>query len=176
MKALLHISLLFFLSVLLYSCPYSSPYQLDTTPSIYVEDALMGNWATIFKKPSGKEVPVKMILSKKNETEYNIAFTGQLDELKPFKLITKDTMSGTAFMSTVDGKQFLNITIKGTNYIAELKLKDDKLSLLPMAEHFTSKMVQNNTDLRNCLDFHCKTRVHPIYDDDFCLYDMVRVN
>jgi hypothetical protein len=162
--------------VLLYSCPYSSPYQLDTTPSIYVEDALMGNWATIFKKPNGKEVPVKMVLSKKNETEYNIAFTGQLDELKPFKLITKDTMSGSAFMSTVDGKQFLNITIKGTNYIAELKLKDDKLSLLPMAEHFTSKMVQNNAELRNCLDFHCKTRVHPIYDDDFCLYDMVRVN
>lgn len=168
--------MLFFLSVLLCSCPYSSPYLLDEVPSIYVEDLLLGNWATIFKKPNGKEVPVKMILSRKSETEYNIAFTGQLDELKPFKVLYKDSVSGTAFMSTVAGNQFLNITIKGTNYIAELKLKNNKLSLLPMAEHFTSKMVQTNAELRNCLEFHYKTRVHPIYDDDFCLHDMVRVN
>jgi hypothetical protein len=117
-----------------------------------------------------------MILSKKSDTEYSIAFTGQLDELKPFKLVSKDSVNGSAFMSTVAGKQFLNITIKGTNYIAELKLNDNKLSLLPLAEHFTSKMVQNNSELRNCLEFHYKTRVHPIYDDDFCLYEMVRVN
>ena len=136
----------------------------------------MGNWATFITKPNGKEVPIKMILSKKNDTEYNIAFTGQLDELKPFKLVNKDSVNGTAFMSTVAGKQFLNITIKGTNYIAELKLKDDKLSLMPLAEHFTSKMVQNNAELRNCLEFHYKTRVRPIYDDDFCLIEMVRVN
>jgi len=175
-KAIINISLLFFLSVLLCSCPYSSPYVLDENPTIYVEDALLGNWATIFKKPNGKEVPVKMILGKKTDTEYSIAFTGQLDELKPFKLVNKDSVTGSAFMSTVAGKQFLNITIKGTNYIAELKLDDNKLSLLPLAEHFTSKMVQNNVELRNCLEFHYKTRVHPIYDDDFCLYEMVRVN
>jgi hypothetical protein len=176
MKAIINIPLLFFLSLLLCSCPYSSPYLLDENPTIYVEDALLGNWALFFKKPGGKEVPIKMMLSKKSGTEYNIAFTGQMDELKPFKLVYRDSVTGTAFMSTVAGKQFLNITIKGTNYIAELKLKDDKLSLLPLAEHFTSKMVQNNSELRNCLEFHYKTRVHPIYDDDFCLYEMVRVN
>jgi hypothetical protein len=177
MKTFFTISLLFILSTLLCSCPYSSQYLLDESPNIYVEDDLLGSWATFIKKPvSGKEEPVKLILSKKSETEYNIAFTGKLDELRPFKLVYKDSVSGTAFMSTVASRQFLNITIKGTNYIAELKYKDGSLSLLPLVEHFTGKMIQNNSELRNCVEFHYKTRVHAMYDDDFCLKDMVRVN
>ena len=177
MKLFFSTLLLFLLSILLCSCPYSSPYQLDESPNIYVEDDLLGSWATFVKKPvTGKDEPVKLILSKKNDTEYNIAFTGKLDELRPFKLIAKDSIRGTAFMSTVAGKQFLNISIKGTNYIAELKLKDGALSLLPLVEHFTGKIIQNNSELRNCVEFHYKTRVHALYDDDFCLKDMVKVN
>ena len=176
MKTIFTISLLFFLSVLLCSCPYSSPYKLDESPSIYVEDDLLGSWATFVKKPNGKEEPVKLILTKKNDTEYNIAFTGYLNELKPFKVLVKDSVNGTAFMSTVAGRQFLNITIKGTNYIAELKLKDGMLSLLPLIEHFTSKMIFNNSELRNSVEFHYKTRVHAMYDDDFCLKEMIKVN
>jgi hypothetical protein len=176
MKTIFSITLLFFLSVLLCSCPYSSPYKLDETPSIYVEEEILGSWATFVKKPNGKEEPVKLILSKKNDTEYNVAFTGYLNELKPFKVLVKDSVNGTAFMSTVAGRQFLNITIKGTNYIAELKLKDGMLSLLPLIEHFTSKMIFNNSELRNSVEFHYKTRVHAMYDDDFCLKEMVKVN
>ncbi|WP_462254827.1 hypothetical protein [Ferruginibacter sp.] len=176
MKTIFSITLLFFLSVLLCSCPYSSPYKLDESPSIYVEEEILGSWATFVKKPNGKEEPVKLILSKKNDTEYNIAFTGYLNELKPFKVLVKDSVSGTAFMSTAAGRQFLNITIKGTNYIAELKFKDGLLSLLPLVEHFTSKMILNNTELRNSVEFHYKTRVHAMYDDDFCLKEMVKVN
>ena len=108
--------------------------------------------------------------------EYNIAFTGYLNELKPFKVLIKDSVSGTAFMSTAAGRQFLNITIKGTNYIAELKFKDGLLSLLPLVEHFTSKMIFNNNELRNSVEFHYKTRIHAMYDDDFCLKEMVKVN
>jgi hypothetical protein len=177
MKIIFTIPLFFSLSILLCSCPYSSPYQLDDTANIYIENDLLGSWATFVKKPaSGKEEPVKLILSKKTDTEYNIAFTGKLDELRPFKLLYKDTVNGTAFMSTVAGRQFLNISIKGTNYIAELKFKDDMLSLLPLIEHFTGKMIQNNTELRNSVEFHYKTRVHAMYDDDFCLKEMVKVN
>jgi hypothetical protein len=176
MKTIFSIPLLFFLSVLLCSCPYSSEYKLDESPSIYVEEDLLGSWATFVKKPNGKEEPVKLIISKKNDTEYNIAFTGYLNELKPFKVLVKDSVSGTAFMSTAAGRQFLNITIKGTNYIAELKFKDGLLSLLPLVEHFTSKMILNNTELRNSVEFHYKTRVHAMYDDDFCLKEMVKVN
>ena len=176
MKTIFSITLLFFLSVLLCSCPYSSPYKLDESPSIYVEEEILGSWATFVKKPNGKEEPVKLILSKKNDTEYNIAFTGYLNELKPFRILDKDSISGTAFMSTAAGRQFLNITIKGSNYIAELKFKDGMLSLLPLVEHFTSKMIFNNTELRNSVEFHYKTRVHAMYDDDFCLREMLKVN
>ncbi len=177
MKTFLTIPFFLSLSILLCSCPYSSQYLLDESPNIYVEDELLGSWAAFVKKPvSGKEEPVKLILSKKTDTEYNISFTGKIDELRPFKLVYKDSVSGSAFMSTVSGKQFLNIIIKGTNYIAELKFKNGMLSLLPLIEHFTSKMIQNNSDLRNCVEFHYKTRVHAMYDDDFCLKDMVKVN
>jgi len=177
MKKLLEISALFFLSVSLCSCPYSSAYNIDETPTIYVEDALMGNWITFIKKPkSGREEAVYLNLTKKTDTEYNVSLTGNLDELRPFKLITSDSLTGTAFMSTVDDRQFFNITINSRIYIAEIILKDNQLSLLPLAEHFTAKMILNSGELRNSVSFHYKTRVHPILDDDFCLRNMVKIN
>ena len=137
---------------------------------------MLGNWAAFIKKPgTEKNEPVKLILSKKSETEYNIAFTGYINELKPYKIITNDSIKGTAFMSIVNGKQFLNIEIKARTYIAELKYENNSLSLLPLAEHFTSKMVMSSAALRNCLEVHYKTRVRPMYDDDFCLKEMVKV-
>ncbi len=163
--------------VFLYACPYSSTHMLDENPGIYVEDDLLGSWATFVKKPvSGRTEPVKMILSKKSDTEYNIAFTGNIDELKPFRVIDRDSVNGTAFMSTVGGKQFFNITIKDKIYIAEIIFKNNMLSVLPLSDHFTAKMIMNNTDLRNSIEFHYKTRVIPLYDEDFCLREMVKVN
>ena len=177
MKSLAKIPLLFLLCVSLCSCPYSSIYKLDDNPSIYVEDVLLGKWATFVKRPgTEKEEPVKMILSRKNETEYNIAFIGYTDDLRPYRVVTADSVLGTAFMSSVNGKQFLNINIKSQFYIAELKYEDGKLSLLPLVEHFTAKMIFNNTALRNSVEVHYKTRVHPMFDEDFCLKDMVKVN
>lgn len=176
MKKLFEISLLFFLSVSLCSCPYSSAYNLDETPGIYVEDVLLGNWITYVKKPnSNREEAVYLSLKKKTDMEYEISFSGNLDELKPYKYITSDSLSGTAFMSTVGDRQFFNIKINSRVYIAELCLKDNKLSLLPLAEHFTAKMIFNCQALRNSVDFHYKTRVHPILDDDFCLKGMVKI-
>ncbi len=177
MKTFFTILLLFFLAISLCSCPYSSPYKLDDNPYINVDDLFLGKWATfINKEGAGKEEPIKLILSKKTETEYNIVLTGYLDELKSFDVMKSDSVKGTAFMSEIGDKQFLNITIKTRVYIAELKYKEDKLSLLPLVEHFTSKMIFNNTALRNSVAFHYKTRLHPMYDDSFCLKDMVRVN
>lgn len=177
MKKLFEISVLFFLSATLCSCPYSSPYNLDETPGIYVEDALLGNWVTHIKKTnSTREEPVYLQLGKRTDTEYDISFSGNLDELQPFKRITSDSLKGTAFMSTVGGRQFLNIRINSRIYIAEFILKNEKLSLLPLAEHFTAKMIFNSTELRKSVDFHYKTRVHPVLDDEFCLRDMVKLN
>lgn len=177
MKKLFEISLLFFLSVSLCSCPYSSAYYLDETPNIYVEDALLGKWITFIKKPgSSSEKAVYLNLSKKTDTEYNISFAGDLDDLRPYKFITSDSLAGTAFMSTVDNRQFFNININSRIYIAELDFKNDKLSLLPLAESFTAKMIFTSEALRKSVEVHYKTRVHPLLDDDFCLHDMVKIN
>lgn len=176
MKKLFEISLLFFLSVLLCSCPYSSAYFLDETSNIYVEDALLGKWVTFIKTPrSSREEEVYLTLTKKTDTEYNITFTGGLNELRPYRVLISDSLTGTAFMSTVEDRQFFNIRINSRNYIAELKLKNNMLSLLPLAESFTAKMVRNAADLRKSVEIHYKTRVHPLLDDDFCLRNMTKL-
>jgi hypothetical protein len=177
MKTMFSIFTILGLAVLLCGCPYSSIYSIDESPTIYVEDVLLGKWATYVKKPGfNKEEPVKMILTKKSDIEYNIAFTGYLDELKRFGVVSSDSINGTAFMSTVGKYQFLNINIKNKIYIAQLVVKDETISLLPLVEHFTAKMVHNNTGLRTAVDYHYKMRVHPLVDEEFCLRDMVRVN
>jgi len=177
MKKLVEIFLLFFLSVSLCSCPYSSAYNLDESPNIYVEDALLGHWITFIKKPGGsREEGIYLNLGKRTDTEYDISFSGNLDELRAVKFTSSDSLTGTAFMSTVEGKQFFNIKINSRIYIAELIFKDDKLSLLPLAEHFTNKMIFNSRALRNSVDIHYKTRAKPILDDDFCLRDMIKQN
>lgn len=177
MKKLYEISLLFFLSVTLCSCPYSSAYYLDETSNIYVEDALIGKWITVIKKPgSTRQEEIYLTLSKRTDTEYNIAFTGDLNELRPYNVLISDSLTGTAFMSTVEDRQFFNIRINSRTYIAELKLKDDKLSLLPLAESFTAKMIFNSAALRKSVEVHYKTRVHPLLDDDFCLRNMTKLN
>lgn len=162
---------------MLCSCPYSSPYYLDETSGMNVQDALLGKWTTLMKKPgSSREEEIQLSLSKRTETEYNISITGSLDELRPYRVLISDSLTGTAFMSVVDDRQFFNITINARVYIAELKLKDDKLSLLPLAESFTAKMIRNTPDLRRSVEVHYKTRVHPLLDDDFCLRNMVKLN
>lgn len=175
MKSVLRILVFSWLSISLCSCPYSSPYKLDDEPTIYVEDALLGNWIAMVKKVgSNREEVVQLTLSRKTDTEYFISFSGQIDELRAFNIMAADSVQGTAFMSTVGKNQFLNISIKSQTYIAELQFKDGKLSLLPLVEHFTAKLVKNNAALRTCVDYHYRMRVHPMIDADFCLKDMVK--
>lgn len=176
MKKLYIISLLFFLCVTLCSCPYSSPYYLDERSGIYVEDALLGKWITVIKRRnSSREEQIYLTLTKRTDTEYNITFTGDLDGLRPYNVLIADSLTGTAFMSTIDERQFFNIRINARNYIAELQLKDDRLSLLPLAESFTAKMILNSAALRKSVEVHYKTRVHPMLDDDFCLRNMTKL-
>lgn len=176
MRRVFEISLLFLLPVALCSCPYSSPYNLDEQPGIYVEEALLGNWTALVNKQGSRQEIVHLSLSRRTDTEYDIALSGDLNDLRRYNFFKTDSLKGTAFMSTVGERQFLNININSRVYIAEMRLKDDRLSLLPLVEHFTSKMIFSSSALRNSVDFHYKTRVHPMVDDDFCLKDMVKSN
>lgn len=177
MKKLFEISLLFFLAVTLCACPYSSAHYLDESPVNKVDETLIGKWIAFVKKPNNpREEAVYVTLEKKNDSEYNVSFSGNLNELRPYRYITSDSLAGTAFISLVDNRQFFNIKINARVYIAETRFKDGKLSLLPLAESFTAKMIFSSEALRKSVEVHYKTRVHPMLDDDFCLRDMVKAN
>lgn len=176
-KSLLYTTISCLLGILLCGCPYSSAYRLDAEPQQPIDESLLGSWASFVSKPGAteKKEPVKIIISKKAESEYSIGITGYIDELRPFRVITDDTIKATAFASAVGDKTFWNITLKDRNYLAEIKTEQGKLSILPLCEHFTAKLVKSNEALRVAVNFHCKTRVQPLYDEEFCLRDMVRV-
>jgi len=180
MKCKLHIPILCCLCILLWGCPYESPYAIDIAAQQPIDEYLLGKWAAMIPRPSpegqSREEAVKIIFQKRTDMEYDVAITGYLDDLKRRHLISGDTIKGTAFLSLIDNRQFLNIFIYGKVYIAEVKQKDKTLNILALAEHFTSKFIKSSDALRNAVSVHYKTRPVPVYDDWFVAKNMQRVN
>jgi hypothetical protein len=162
-------------SLLLCGCPYRSAYRLDAEPLLPVQENLLGKWATFVKKGNRSE-PVKLILTQKTATEYDISITGYIEELRPLRIITNDTIKGSGFLSEVGGKNMLNFVLQDQVYLVEIKMEDGKLSFLPLAENFTSKLIRSHAELRSMVFHHYKIRLQPLYDETFCLRDLVRVN
>lgn len=180
MKYRVSILLLPFLCLILWGCPYDSPYAIDKEAQQPIDENLLGKWAAMIPRPSDdqhyREEPVKVIFEKRTDMEYDVSITGYLDDLRRTQFINSDTIKGTAFLSTIDNRQFLNTFIFGKVYVAEVKQKDNTLDILTLAEHFTSKFVKNSEALRNAICVHYKTRPEPVYDDWFVAKKMQRVN
>ncbi len=180
MKSLLHTAVSFLLCIILWGCPYESFYSIDTQPKEYIDESLLGKWASFVPRPSFEneytESPVKIIFEKKSDMEYDVAITGYIDELKKYRVIENDTIHGTAFISIIDTRQFLNTFIKGKYYITEVKRTDSTISLLTLAEKFTSKFVKNSESLRNAISVHYRTKPVPVYDDWFVAKNLQKVN
>lgn len=180
MKGFLHTILFCSLCILLWGCPYDSPYGIDAVPQQYIDEALLGKWAAFVQRPSYeneyKESPVKIIFEKRSDMEYDLSITGYIGELRNYRVIDNDTIKGTAYLSLVDGRQFLNTFIKGKMYIAEIKRENNAVSILTLAEHFTSKYIKNSNELRNALSIHYKTRSGPMYDEWFVAKNLQKVN
>ena len=115
-------------------------------------------------------------MKKRTSKEYDIAITGYLDELKPYKIVTNDTIKGTDFTSIIAKKLFLNGTIFGKVYVAEVKQQRKTLSTFTLSEHFTSYYSKNYKALRDAIEFQYKTRPAPVFDDWFILRNLERVN
>jgi hypothetical protein len=162
--------------VLLYGCPYSSAFKIDSDPTIPVEETFLGKWTTNTSDANGKSLFIKMIIDKKNDYEYNIDFTGNVHILKRYIDIKNDTIRTTGFLSEVGSRRFLNIHLFEQYYIVEFIYKNDKITLLPLCEHFTSRLVKSDAEIRSSLEQHYKTRLYPLYDDEFCLKEMTRVD
>lgn len=180
MKQRYTIILLAILGTVLTGCPYDSPYNIDPEPMVAIDEALLGKWGALVEKPGDdqhfREDTVQIIFEKRTDMEYDIAITGYIDELKPYHIIVNDTIKGTAYLSDVAGKQFLNTFIHGKVYIAEVKKNKSGVSILPLAEAFTSKLIKNSKELRTAIEFHCKIRLVPGYDQQFCLKNLQKEN
>ena len=180
MKSLLHPALLILLCTILCGCPYDSPYSIDEEPQQPVDEDLLGKWATFVPRPSYEndytESPVKIIFDKRTDMEYNVAITGYIDDLKRYRVSENDTIKGTAFLSLIDNRYFLNTFIKGKVYIAEVRKLGNTLDIMTLAEHFTSKYVKNSAGLRLAVGYHYKSRSRPMYDDWFVLKNLQKVN
>ena len=157
--------------LLMYGCPYNSSYKIDAEPTIPIDSALLGKWATIITTETDNQ-PLKMIVSRKNDYEYYIDFTGHINGIHDY--IHGDTLKTTAYMSMAASRTFLNINIKGQNYIAEFVYQNDVINILPLNEHFTSKIIKTDAELKSALEYHFKTRLYPLYDDDFSIRNMRR--
>lgn len=162
--------------ICLYGCPYSSAYKLDSEPSLYADETLVGKWATMVNTYNGGEQPVKIIIDKLNDNEYGMAITGNLHFLAPYIKVKNDTIRCTAFMSIVADRKFLNIKTGSETFISQAICENNTLSLLPLAEKFTSKYIRSDRELRAAVEIHFRNRVKPVYDDEFCLWNLVRVN
>lgn len=167
--------------LLLCGCPYQSRFQLDDSPQIPVDDRYLGDWeGAAVDEIYHRSTPVHVSIHKKNDLEYDLMicgeFTKQIPGKKKYKKwkATTDTILATGFVSYAEGKEFLNISVHDNIYISQIVYKDERLSLLPLSEHFTSFIVHSNTELRKRLEYHFHTRLYPAYDESFCLKNMKR--
>jgi len=119
--------------------------------------------------------PFTLVISGKNDFEYNMNFIGFFGRRDEKKRPLIDTIKTTAFMSNVADRKFLNVTNTDRRvYIAECIYENYEITLLPMAEEFTSFMIRKDQDLRAVLEYHFKTRLRPAYDESFCMRNMKR--
>lgn len=180
MKRPLPLFLLIVLAAFLCGCPYDSPYNLDATPQQNIDKSLLGKWAAFIKKTDNAghaiEEPVKIIFEKRTDMDYDFSITGYIDELKPYHVIANDTIKGTGYLSTASGKQFLNAYIHGRVYIAEVIKVGSTLSILPLSEYFTSKLIKNSQELRTAVEFHYRVKITPAHDPFFSLNKLQKVN
>lgn len=166
--------------VILCGCPYSSPYGIDAVANIAIDDDLLGNWETLVSKPSDeqhlKSDPVQISFTKYTDLEYSIAISGGIKELLPYRCMDNEIITGTAYLSTIDKKRFLNAFIKGRMYIAEVIKSSDGLSIQCLAERFTAKYIKSSEQLRSALTFHYKVAIYPAYDNFFVLKNLMKIN
>ena len=181
MKPFLPFCLLLIVTVFLYGCPYDSPYNLDEAPQQNIDEELLGNWATqIAKRSEGsytsKPEIVKIIFEKRTDMDYDFAVTGQIGALKPYHVVSNDSIRGTGYLSTIAGRQFLNAYIHGKVYIAEVLKDTAGISIMPLSEYFTSKLIKNSRELRAAVEFHYRMKLTPGYDAFFCLKKLRKEN
>lgn len=172
-------------------CPYSSVYFLDSNPENRIDETYLGKWKGEIVTTKGETNTVQVEIGKIDDYNYELMFTGKfftkpskkkrcfiLNLFKKKEVVpppTEDTIRASAFLSYVDNHEVMNITINQLNYFAEVIVKDNQLTLLPISEGFSTKLILSDYELRESLKFHYKSNRFPSYDEPMCLRNMTRV-
>lgn len=156
-------------------CPYRSVYSIDAEAQLPINESYIGTWEAMAVDANAKPIKVTLNLSKNTDSVYNVEFSGYFGRVNKKKKPVMDTIAGTSYLSNVSSREFMNIKVRNLVFIAQVLYKNDELSMLAMTENFTNKMIKCDEQLRNALAYHFRTRLNPLYDDDFCLKNMKRV-
>lgn len=167
--------LLFLLIPFLQGCPYYSSFKLDASPQNYINESIVGNWQGEVVDEMGNHRTINVQLSKKNDNEYDYFFWGAFQKNEKKKREAQDTIAGSAFISYLANRQFLNISFENKFYIAEFKYENDELSILPLDESFSSRIIKSDEQLKKAVMFHYKSRLFPKHDETLTLKYMKRV-
>lgn len=169
------IYLLFLLIPFLQGCPYTSPYRLDSVKENIINETILGKWQGSISDELGNNRTINVSLSKKNDNEYDISVWGSFQKNDKKKKNTQDTIVGTAYLSYLANRQFMNIAFDNKYIIAEIKYDSDELSILPLDESFSSKIIRSDEQLKKAILYHYKSRLFPKYDESLSLKYMKRV-
>lgn len=162
--------------ILLCGCPYHTSFPIEKTPQVEVNYSYLGSWkGKLIDEISGITKAVKLNITKADDFNYALQITGKFENSLN-KLNVEDTVYATMFMSVINNKQIANVILENRVFFADVSYQNDQISFLPLAENFTSFFVKTDAELKNRIAYHFKTRLHPLYEESFCLRNMTRVN
>jgi len=162
--------------ILLCGCPYHTSFPIEKTPQVEVNQSYLGNWkGKLIDENSGNAKAVKVNISKADDFNYSVVITGKFQNII-YKKNAEDTIYASMFMSIINNKQIANIMLDKRVFFADFSYQNDQISFLPLAENFTSFFVKSDAELKSRIAYHFKTRLHPLYEESFCLRNMTRIN
>ena len=161
--------------ILLCGCPYHTSFPIEKTPQVEVNQSYLGTWKGKFiDENNGNTKAVKVNISKADDFNYSVVITGKFQNII-YKKNAEDTIYASMFMSVINNKQIANVILENRVFFADVSYQNDQISFLPLAENFTSFFIKTDTELKNRIAYHFKTRLHPLYEESFCLRNMTRI-
>ena len=161
--------------ILLCGCPYHTSFPIEKTPQVLVNQSYLGDWkGKLIDDVTGNTKAVKINISKTDDFNYSVVIMGKFQNTN-YKLNEEDTIFASMFISIINNKQIANIMLDNRVFFADVSYQNDQISFLPLAENFTNFFVKTDTELKNRIAFHFKTRLHPLYEESYCLRNLTRV-
>lgn len=162
--------------ILLCGCPYHTSFPIEKTPQVEVNQSYLGNWkGKLIDEVSGNTKPIKVNISNADDFNYSVVITGKFQNTI-YKINEEDTVIATMFISNINNKQIANVMLDNRVFFADVSYQNDQISFLPLAENFTNFFVKTDVELKNRIAYHFKTRLHPLYEESYCLRNLTRVS